>query len=205
MTGLCECGCGRETTISPKNVRRYGYVRGKPRRFIRGHSARVQERTPDYREEDRGFATPCWVWIKVCNERGYGRVVSKMAHRVYFERHVAPVPAGLELDHLCRVRECVNPEHLEPVTHKENMRRGYAVVQGAAPDGFPSELRSARLGACLSQDDLGRASGVSQSAIARWEAGKGLPQPEHLEALQRVVEIDPMAAEQREPHVRSAA
>ena len=48
-----------------------------------------------------------------------------LAHRVYYERHVGPVPEGLELDHLCRNPGCVNPEHLEPVTHAENIRRGY--------------------------------------------------------------------------------
>lgn len=47
-----------------------------------------------------------------------------LTHRYSYERAEGPVPAGLELDHLCRVRSCVNPEHLEPVTHRENMRRG---------------------------------------------------------------------------------
>ena len=45
-------------------------------------------------------------------------------HRAMFEAHKGPVPDGLCLDHLCRVRNCANPEHLEPVTNKENLRRG---------------------------------------------------------------------------------
>lgn len=47
-----------------------------------------------------------------------------LAHRVYFEEYVGPIPADEQLDHLCRVRCCVNPNHLEPVSGAENVRRG---------------------------------------------------------------------------------
>lgn len=61
---------------------------------------------------------------------GYGRVqhdgVPTPAYRVVYELAVGPIPAGLVLDHLCRVIACVNPAHLEPVTHAENVRRGAA-------------------------------------------------------------------------------
>ncbi len=70
----------------------------------------------------------CWVWIAGTFPTGYGRFfvggVRRRAHRIAYEALVGPVPDGLELDHLCRVRNCVNPAHLEPVTHAENMRRG---------------------------------------------------------------------------------
>ena len=72
----------------------------------------------------------CWRWTGGRNNAGYGRFFlggQKYAHRVSFEAARGPVPAGLELDHICRVTECVNPEHLEPVTHAENIRRGWAV------------------------------------------------------------------------------
>ena len=69
----------------------------------------------------------CWVWLGPKAANGYGRVGFlgqwRAAHRVSWEALHGPVPEGLELDHLCRVRECVNPGHLEPVTHAENMRR----------------------------------------------------------------------------------
>lgn len=72
----------------------------------------------------------CWLWTGGKNPNGYGRVFDKgagalrQAHRLVYERLVGPIPEGLQLDHLCRVRNCVNPEHLEPVTARENTIRG---------------------------------------------------------------------------------
>ena len=69
----------------------------------------------------------CWIWSGSRTREGYGHVnvggTTTTAHRAVYERLVGPVPAGLELDHLCRVRACVNPDHVEPVTHLENVRR----------------------------------------------------------------------------------
>lgn len=67
----------------------------------------------------------CIKWTGALDRDGYGRVGRDcdLAHRVAYEREFGPIPEGLEIDHLCRVRSCVNPEHLEPVTHAENMRR----------------------------------------------------------------------------------
>lgn len=75
------------------------------------------------------LGTPCWLWTR-STRRGYGRaraprgVGTEAAHRIAWMMLVGPIPEGLELDHLCRVRACVNPAHLEPVTHAENLRRG---------------------------------------------------------------------------------
>ena len=72
----------------------------------------------------------CWLWGGRLNNHGYGVMYpgaqggSTLAHRISFEVHRGPVPRGLELDHLCRVRCCVNPAHLEPVTRSTNVRRG---------------------------------------------------------------------------------
>jgi len=73
----------------------------------------------------------CWEWTHT-RRHGYGRVSlegrTQAAHRVAYEWFVGPIPEGLDLDHLCRNPPCVNPEHLEPVTREENLRRQGAVA-----------------------------------------------------------------------------
>ena|SRR3990167_9896046 len=71
----------------------------------------------------------CWLWTGFRDKLGYGRFrVSpnrkRYAHRLAYELWVRPIPDGLEIDHLCRNPPCVRPDHLEAVTHRENMRRG---------------------------------------------------------------------------------
>lgn len=78
----------------------------------------------------------CWLWMGGVNPWGYGNFtissagqsINNSAHRYAYELIKGPIPPGLELDHLCRVRHCVNPEHLEPVTPAENQRRGAGFV-----------------------------------------------------------------------------
>lgn len=76
----------------------------------------------------------CWVWVARTNRNGYGRMYhegsEKMAHRLCYEAFVGPIPEGYILDHLCRTRCCINPAHLEPVTHSENTLRGQAKLFG---------------------------------------------------------------------------
>lgn len=73
---------------------------------------------------------PCWLWTGGRNNTGYGtfryddRTV--VAHALAYVWRYGPIPDGLEPDHLCRVRHCVRPDHLEPVTHGDNVRRGTA-------------------------------------------------------------------------------
>lgn len=67
---------------------------------------------------------PCWLWTRAVNRNGYGRVwrerKTQLVHRLVFEAVRGPVPAGRVLDHLCRNRRCCNPDHLQPVTVREN-------------------------------------------------------------------------------------
>lgn len=72
----------------------------------------------------------CWQWIAAIQGAGYGTVWNKqtkkvvLAHRYVYELVKGEIPDGLTLDHLCRNRACVNPDHLEPVSMKENILRG---------------------------------------------------------------------------------
>ena len=70
----------------------------------------------------------CWFWIGTKNSSGYGifsiRKKYSVAHKWLYEHTVSQVPDKLDLDHICRNRNCVNPDHLEPVTRSENSKRG---------------------------------------------------------------------------------
>lgn len=80
----------------------------------------------------RAGSDECWLWVGARTVDGYGRLWlgaeqppwSVVAHRFSWTLANGPVPEGLQLDHLCRTRACVNPTHLEPVTRGENIRRG---------------------------------------------------------------------------------
>lgn len=75
----------------------------------------------------------CWLWTGTLNAAGYGVISvnckSRQVHRVVYELLVGPIPEGLNLDHVrdrgCTNRNCCNPDHLEPVTQAENIRRTY--------------------------------------------------------------------------------
>lgn len=69
----------------------------------------------------------CWIWTGSVGSNGYGQAAwqrkNRRAHRVFYECFKGPIPEGLVLDHLCRVKRCVNPDHLEAVTQRVNVLR----------------------------------------------------------------------------------
>lgn len=130
MDGLCQCGCGERTPLAKVTHANRGLTRGQPLRFIHGHNRVIVGLPDDWVLEDHGYVTPCQVWQRSLTRHGYGRVTVNrkvvLAHRAFYEQAHGAIPSGLDLDHLCRVPACVNPAHLEPVTHVENVRRGLA-------------------------------------------------------------------------------
>jgi hypothetical protein len=109
----------------------------------------------------KGLALPCWQWTGAINRGGYGNInikqdngawVPRTVHRVAYQILIGPIPEGLELDHLCRVRSCCNPWHLEPVTKTVNVRRGRAPKTSGAwlrakthcPHGHPYDEGNTR-------------------------------------------------------------
>lgn len=75
----------------------------------------------------------CWEWTGRPNKGGYGQVTRRgkprLVHRLAYEMLVGPIPEGLDLDHLCRNTICVNPDHLEPVTNRENTMRSFNFIR----------------------------------------------------------------------------
>lgn len=146
--------CGTTFVKLPSESRRYWQTRrycsltcaGKrPERyvpFVDRVWAKVDRRGPD----------ECWPWLGSLNMHGYGRIGRgsksegiEMAHRATYELTHGPIPDGLEIDHLCRNRACVNPSHLEPVTRRVNLLRGVGASAKNArkthcPKGHPYDL-----------------------------------------------------------------
>ena len=128
--GYCHCGCGTQTPLHTENDASKGWVRGKPRLYMPGHWGR-RHTGPDYLEEDRGYATLCWIWHRSI-KNGYGVLLRNgktvRAHRFYYEQAGGLIPHGTEPDHLCKQKDCVRPDHIEVVTHTINVRRGSHTV-----------------------------------------------------------------------------
>ena len=130
---LCACSCGGSFVAKTGGLRS-GLKRSCGclwRERMRGEALsrfweKVDKNGPI--PEHRPDLGPCWVWTGGRVRNGYGMThlpgLGRLAHVIAFVEHVGPVPEGLELDHLCRVRHCCNPKHLEPVTRRENIMRG---------------------------------------------------------------------------------
>lgn len=123
----------------------------------------AQERKPEYVIEDKGYKTPCWMWQRCCDPNGYPRLrrwsfgrLIQLAYVWFYEQVHGRVPDGMELDHLCRVRSCVNPDHLEAVTRTENVRRSVEAKFGSrlpvTPQRAYAERRARRCR--LSESDV---------------------------------------------------
>lgn len=121
--GLCLCGCGETTEIAPRTHIKDSWVQGKHKPFINHYHASVYSILTGYTVNR---LSGCWIWQRARNEDGYGILgidgFTKATHWFY-TRFRGPIPEGLEPDHTCFERPCVNPSHLELVTRAENTRR----------------------------------------------------------------------------------
>lgn len=160
--GICRCGCGKPTAIIKRSDRAKGRVKGEPSRFLPGHSNRRRDR---YAVTDTGHTTACMIWKLAKTHNGYGierdfTGKKVRAHRRAYEAKFGAIPADLQLDHLCRIRACVNPDHLEPVTSAENVRRG---EKTKLTREIVIEIRAST----EMQHVLGRRFGITQSQVSR--------------------------------------
>lgn len=152
----------------------FGHVGGEPKFYRQGHQGRkalAEYLTTEYYAlEDKGHGTPCWIWAQSEHAAsGYGqfnnRVSRSNAHRAVFEiYHDITLPKRLVLDHLCRQRTCVNPDHMEPVTVAENTRRGRSTKLTLED---VAQIEALYFDGLYSQRELAGRFGVSQTQVSR--------------------------------------
>jgi hypothetical protein len=177
---LCLCGCGQPTPPAVRNEPGRGYRKGEPTLYVRGHFGRRPRPLESWYavNEDTG----CWEWLGFRKNTGYGQFRHKgrtqPAHRFFYRLYVGEIPDGLHLDHLCRNRLCVNPEHLEPVTREENVRRG-------ATARLTAETVAAIRCSHDSHAALARRYGVAKSTIADVRRGRTWREVEAAEGSSR--------------------
>ena len=141
-SGLCMCGCEQSTNVAKTSWAKSGDVAGTPLRYRAGHQN--SQAIPFVIDETTG----CWLWKKPVHPSGYAFMWDatqqrmRAAHCVFYARQHGPIPEGMDLDHLCRRKNCVNPAHLEVVTHAENVRRGVSTHLTMADAHLIRELRS---------------------------------------------------------------
>jgi len=173
--GECYCGCGEQIEIATKNDPLRGLIAGKPCYYVRFHHRRSSP--VEYVKKDMGYKTPCWIWERAIDKNtGYGCVTDddremRSAHVVYYQREHGPIPEGKHLDHLCRVKRCVRPDHLEPVTQQVNVQRG---IRAKLDPEAVQRLRDLRVDGYLYRElselfGIGTATAQNAAKGASWD------------------------------------
>lgn len=112
--------------------------------------------------------TNCWEWNKVLNSYGYGHFSyngkTYIAHRFIYELLIGKLSSNLQLDHLCKNRKCVNPQHLEEVTSAKNVQRGKSAKLSTQ---IVDTIRNVYKKGVTRQVDLAKTFGVGQDEISR--------------------------------------
>lgn len=155
-SGYCLCGCGSPVSIAKRDQRTRGTKAGHSLRYLPGHHPN------GWALSDKRFivdpVSGCWIWQRSKTPEGYPKLmrvdgIRYAPHRYYYQQKYGPIPDGYALDHLCKTRLCVNPDHLQPVTQTENTRRSSiaklttqdaANIKGMFAQGY-SKRRLARM------------------------------------------------------------
>lgn len=163
-SGMCMCGCGQTTSIAAQSSTAVGNVKGEHVRFIVGHGG--TKNPLDAANYIVNPVTGCWEWAKSKTDAGYGTVSHQgrqtLAHRVFYTLLVGDIPDGTEIDHLCRNRCCVNPEHLEAVPRRVNLRRGAGTILN--PDSV-REIRRLWATGAYTRREIGERFGIASTTV----------------------------------------
>lgn len=126
----CACGCGQATRRYVKTVRKKSRIRGSYAKFLPGHNAYTGPPSTRFWmrvgvcEHGRSCPQCCWLWQGAIQTTKYGTLMYQhkqvFAHRLAWELHYGPIPAGLRICHHCDHPPCVNPAHLFCGTAKDN-------------------------------------------------------------------------------------
>ena len=118
---MCECGNGGKLRRGLCGACYARWLRRQPASLCQPAEVRFWAKVT---KTDR-----CWLWTGATTPKGYGQFSARAsrhtyAHRYAYELLVGGIPDGLTIDHLCKTRNCVRPDHMEVVTRGENTRRG---------------------------------------------------------------------------------
>ncbi len=140
---LCQCGCGKCVLPASKTNKKRGLIKGQLANYLKGHSSRFKKKGLISFVVDK--KTGCWIWQRSKTSMGYGnlRLNGKniLAHRYIYELVKGKISSNCEIDHLCQNHLCINPIHLEAVSHAENCYRGARAKLSRDKVDYAKQLR----------------------------------------------------------------